>query len=79
MQHLFAATIAGGFLLAALLAQAAPKADEVARTVRAEMAKQHIPGLALLVSRDGVPIRTQGFGRASLELNVPVTPKVNMR
>ena len=43
--------------------------------VRAEMEKQHIPGLALLVSRNGVPIRTQGFGLASLELNVPVKPE----
>src|SRR5882724_7704724 len=34
------------------------------------MAKQHIPGLALPMSRKGVPIRAQGFGQASLELNV---------
>jgi CubicO group peptidase (beta-lactamase class C family) len=39
------------------------------------MAKQHIPGLALLVSRKGVPIRAQGFGQASVELNVPVKPE----
>jgi CubicO group peptidase (beta-lactamase class C family) len=39
------------------------------------MEKQQIPGLALLVSRKGVPIREEGFGLASLELNVPVTPK----
>ena len=62
-------------LLFSNLAQAAPKPDEVARTVRAEMEKQHIPGLALLVSRKGVPIREQGFGLASLELNVPVRPE----
>jgi len=43
--------------------------------VRAEMEKQHIPGLALLVSRNGIPIREQGFGLANLELDVPVTPK----
>lgn len=63
------------FFLSAHVAQAAPKADEVVGIVRAEMAKQHIPGLALLVSRKGVPIRAQGFGLASLELNVPVTPE----
>jgi CubicO group peptidase (beta-lactamase class C family) len=39
------------------------------------MAKQHIPGLALLVSRNGVPIRAQGFGLANVELHVPVTSK----
>jgi hypothetical protein len=43
--------------------------------VRAEMEKQHIPGLALLVSRNGAPIREQGFGLANLELHVPATPK----
>jgi CubicO group peptidase (beta-lactamase class C family) len=57
------------------LAQAAQKSDEVAKVVLAEMAKQHIPGLALLVSRRGVPIREQGFGLANVELNVPVMPK----
>lgn len=47
----------------------------MAKVVRAEMTKQHIPGLALLVSRKGVPIREEGFGFANLELSVPVTPK----
>jgi CubicO group peptidase (beta-lactamase class C family) len=61
--------------LTTLCAQAAPPADEVGRVVRAEMEKQHIPGLALLVSRNGIPIREQGFGLANLELDVPVTPK----
>jgi CubicO group peptidase (beta-lactamase class C family) len=46
-----------------------------AEVVRAEMEKQHIPGLALLVSRKGVPIREQGFGLANVELNVPVKPE----
>lgn len=39
------------------------------------MDKLHIPGLAVLVSRKGVPIRAQGFGLANVELEVPVTPK----
>jgi hypothetical protein len=30
------------------------------------MEKQHIPGLALLVSRRGVPIRAEGFGLANV-------------
>jgi CubicO group peptidase (beta-lactamase class C family) len=70
-----ASTLAWVFLLPAQFAQAAPTTDEVAGVVRAEMEKQHIPGLALLVARNGVPIRTQGFGMANLELNVPVTPE----
>jgi CubicO group peptidase (beta-lactamase class C family) len=54
---------------------ATPPADEVARFVRAEMARQKIPGLALLVSRNGKPIRTEGYGLADVELNVAVTPE----
>jgi len=73
--RLAAITLAFSSLAVAHVAPVAPPADEVTRTVRAEMAKQQIPGLALLVSRKGVPIREQGFGLASLELNVPVTPK----
>jgi CubicO group peptidase (beta-lactamase class C family) len=75
LRHLLAVTIASSFLISAHLAQAARPDDEVARLVRAEMAKQHIPGLALLVSRNGAPIRSEGFGLANVELNVPVTPK----
>jgi CubicO group peptidase (beta-lactamase class C family) len=63
-----------GFLLSCL-AHAAPDTDAVAKVVRAEMEKQHIPGLALLVSRKGVPIREQGFGLANVELNVAVKPE----
>jgi CubicO group peptidase (beta-lactamase class C family) len=62
-------------MLATQYAQAAPATDEVRMVVRAEMEKQHIPGLALLVSRNGVPIRAEGFGLASVELNVPVKPE----
>ena len=39
------------------------------------MEKQHIPGLSLLVSRDGNPIRAQGYGLANVELQVPVKPE----
>jgi CubicO group peptidase (beta-lactamase class C family) len=52
-----------------------PTSDAIAQHVRAEMARQHIPGLALLVSRDGEPIRAQGFGFSNVELQVPVKPE----
>jgi CubicO group peptidase (beta-lactamase class C family) len=68
-------TLAWIVLLQARFALGAQPDDEVAHEVRAEMAKQHIPGLALLVSRNGVPIREQGFGLANVELNVPVRPE----
>lgn len=49
--------------------------DAVADFVRAEMQQQHIPGLTLLVSRSGNPIRTEGFGLSNLELSVPAKPE----
>jgi CubicO group peptidase (beta-lactamase class C family) len=64
-----------GLLLSPCLAQASPPADEVTRVVRAEMASQQIPGLALLVARNGAPIRSEGYGLANVELNVPVKPE----
>jgi CubicO group peptidase (beta-lactamase class C family) len=54
---------------------AAQAPDAVDEYVQAEMEKQHIPGLSLLVSRDGNPIRAQGCGLANVELQVPVKPE----
>ena len=64
-----------GLILSAQLAAAGPQADEVTESVRVEMGRQHIPGLALLVSRKGQPIRIEGYGMADVELNVPVKPE----
>ena len=50
-------------------------ADAVTHYVNAEMARQHIPGIALLVSRNGEPLRAQGFGFSNVELQVPVKPE----
>jgi CubicO group peptidase (beta-lactamase class C family) len=63
-----------GLLLSAWHAAAA-EPDAVDRAVRAEMDRQHIPGLALLVSRNGQAVRTQGYGLANVELKVAVTPQ----
>src|SRR5580704_10768322 len=49
--------------------------DEVAQYVKTEMALQHIPGVALLVSRNGKPVWAQGFGFSNVELQVPVKPE----
>jgi CubicO group peptidase (beta-lactamase class C family) len=75
MKQLLAAALTLGFLLTIRLAPAAQPADEVGRTVRAEMDKQKIPGLALLVARKGIPIRSEGYGLSNVELNVQVTPE----
>ncbi len=47
----------------------------VAGKVRAEMQRQHIPGLSLLVIQDGKTVLAQGFGLANVELQVPVKPE----
>src|SRR5512146_559247 len=43
--------------------------------VDSEMKKQHIPGLALLIARDGEVIRLQGYGFSNVEHHVPVKPE----
>jgi D-alanyl-D-alanine carboxypeptidase len=57
------------FILAPLLA------GQVDDIVKAEMARQHIPGVAIAVMKDGRVIRSAGYGMANLELNVAVTPR----
>jgi CubicO group peptidase (beta-lactamase class C family) len=43
--------------------------------IRLEMAKRKIPGLALLVVRDGKVVKAQGYGFSNVELQVPVKPE----
>src|SRR5580698_3708682 len=43
--------------------------------VKAEMQRQHIPGLSLLVVKNGKIVRAEGFGLANIELQVPVKPE----
>ena len=58
----------------ALLARAAAAQDgSLDATVRAEMERQHIPGIAVGVFRNGQVLRAAGYGLANLELNVPAT------
>ena len=54
------------------LAQARYTVDEF---VEKQMQQQHIPGLALLVARNGKIIRAQGYGFSNVELQVPVKPE----
>jgi CubicO group peptidase (beta-lactamase class C family) len=54
--------------------RAAPP-DPVDDYVQAEMQRQHIPGLALLVARDGKIVRAKGYGLANVELQAPVKPE----
>jgi CubicO group peptidase (beta-lactamase class C family) len=48
-------------------------ADAVDTYLRAEMANQRLPGVAVAVLRDGKPVSVRTLGLANIELNVPVT------
>ncbi len=60
------------FAICAAQAQSAATAGAVTEYVKAEMERQHIPGLSLLVVRHGKVVRADGFGLANVELQVPV-------
>jgi CubicO group peptidase (beta-lactamase class C family) len=53
----------------------AQSADAVDSYIRSEMQRRKIPGLALLIVRDGKVVRSQGYGFANVELQVPVKPE----
>lgn len=59
------------FMFAATVAVRADKVDDF---VRAAMQKQHVPGVAVAVVRDGKVIKSAGYGMANVELNVAATP-----
>jgi D-alanyl-D-alanine carboxypeptidase len=64
-------------VLLAVLAVSLPAslgADGLDEFVGAELARRHIPGLALAVLRSGQPPLLRAYGLASLELAAPVTP-----
>jgi CubicO group peptidase (beta-lactamase class C family) len=65
------------FLTAAVAVHAQSDATTTAVTdyVKSEQQRQHIPGLSLLVIKDGKIIRAEGFGLANVELQVPVKPE----
>jgi CubicO group peptidase (beta-lactamase class C family) len=64
--------LALGLLLTATVVARADKVDDY---VKAEMLKQHIPGVSLAVVKDGKIIKAEGYGLANIELNVPARPE----
>jgi CubicO group peptidase (beta-lactamase class C family) len=75
---LLAAQCAGAErVTSALLPPAARRAID--RYVNAELARERIPGAEVGVYRDGHAILLQGYGRANVELDVPVTPATLMQ
>jgi len=49
-------------------------ADDLDDFIHSELARRHIPGLALAVLRTGEPPLLRAYGLASIELGAPVTP-----
>jgi len=58
-----------------LLATGLACADAVDNLVKAEMARQHIPGVSIAVVRNGRIIKEAGYGLANVEHKVAVTPQ----
>jgi CubicO group peptidase (beta-lactamase class C family) len=56
-------------------AQSPATTAAVTEYVKAEMQRQHIPGLSLLVVRSGKILRAEGFGLSNVELQTPVKPE----
>jgi CubicO group peptidase (beta-lactamase class C family) len=61
-----------GFVLLLALSVAV-QADKVDDYVKAQMERQHIPGVSIVVIKDDRIIKSQGYGLANVELNVPAT------
>src|SRR5512133_1063932 len=59
----------------AALASAQNAEDKVDAYIHSAIAKRQIPGLALLVVRDGKIVKQQGYGFSNVELQVPVKPE----
>src|SRR5205085_1508371 len=62
-------------LLPLLFAVASAHADKTDDTIQDRMRKLKIPGLSIAVIKNGKVIKEQGYGLASIELNVPVTTR----
>jgi CubicO group peptidase (beta-lactamase class C family) len=60
-------------ILVHLLAVPRLFADSVDDYLREQMNARHIPGLVLLVLRDGKVIKQQSYGLANVELGVPTS------
>jgi D-alanyl-D-alanine carboxypeptidase len=52
----------------------AVQADKVDDYVKAQMERQHIPGISIVVIKDRKIIKSMGYGLANVELNVAATP-----
>lgn len=66
-------------LLLSLSATAIARADQVDDFIRAGMRRQKIPGLSLVVLRNGQIIKAEGYGFADIKRRIPATPETVYR
>src|SRR5687768_2706710 len=57
----------------ALAGSASGQSDAVDQYVKSEMERRHLPGLSLVVARDGKIIKQSSYGLASIEFSAPAT------
>jgi CubicO group peptidase (beta-lactamase class C family) len=56
-----------------LLLSFVTRADKVDDFVKAAMQRQHVPGVSIVVIKDQKIVKSEGYGLANVELNVPAT------
>jgi len=62
-------------LFSVVLLAGSVHADSLDDALMEEMKRRHVPGLSVLVLKDGKVIKEKGYGTANLEHSVPVTPQ----
>jgi CubicO group peptidase (beta-lactamase class C family) len=72
LRQLVSSAICMILFFAAAQAQNPATTAAVTEYVKTEMQRQHIPGLSLLIIKDGKIVRAEGFGLSNVELQVPV-------
>ena len=68
----------GAFVLLSLISSLV-QADPIDDVIRTSMAKDHIPGVAVGIVKDGKLVVARGYGVANLETGTPVTPDTVFR
>jgi D-alanyl-D-alanine carboxypeptidase len=64
----------GCVVLLLCLAATTVRADRADDVIRAEMRRQNIPGLSLVVLEHGKVVKAEGYGLANVKLKIPATP-----
>lgn len=58
-----------------LSATVVARADKTDDYIKAEMQRQRIPGLSLVIVKDGQIIKAEGYGLANIKLQIPAKPE----